>query len=760
MKSIIALLLLLVVAIYSDNGPQFQVVDLNWKYYSMVYTSIPGTILVIDDKSVLQKSVNSGKSWNPVKTDAGTILGNANIISDGIKNENILVIHTTKVGQAINTTLSVSTDGGQTFKQTFVPYQLGGISVNPSEPKTLIAKSSANILISEDFGSTWTDVSNGRKLYKQQSIFSIYTTPEWDPKNPKSFFSILDNGVINGVATGVLSVTTDLGKTQKSLINGAVDMIYTKNYFYVAVIDSKLGNQLWVRSNFEPAQVGNTDGFLLCEFPFGDEVQINDFRILDDSAGAIYMGIQVSVDGESTTSVSGHVYISNSLGNIFTLTLKHVAVSHGLYDFMPIYGAPGAFLFNGVTNTRAAPGAPITVRSYITYDNGGRWSRLSKPSTMDCTIQKDCALNVHGLSAYLDQTRGYGPFYTIANAPGLVVATGNANPALSSSPKVDRIKTVLSTDNGQTWRKIAEYGSIYEFGAFGSTLIYASAMQDTNTVMYSFDQGVTSKSIDLPASYDIINIITNPNNNNNQFLLLVEDRDDTAKVIFVDLTPVQPRYCIQDDLMSMTLNCVLGQKKSYNVIKPGTQCTLNAAPVNTKVDICECTADDFECDIGYESPNPIDGSASNSDSSSEELKCILDPDSKYVPVDSKTCTPGQNYTIPNGFRKVAGSQCIGGVSSKYQPKTAICGSPSKLKGKGWVAAVVIIILFVGLGGFGFYVYKNPDFKQKLKKMVGLSKDTKYSVVGIKPNSLADDEFGIEDDDAQILNDNDLQEDNF
>ncbi|KAN0038407.1 hypothetical protein ACTA71_000583 [Dictyostelium dimigraforme] len=746
------------------SQPVYKQNNINWKQFSPLYTNKEDTVLIVDTKAknVLKRSTNGGIDWssNVIDTQGNTIYGNAGYYQ---RDDNVMVVNFPSYGK---TQISVSNDAGTTFTTSQVfPYRIVSVTPHLDMDGYVIARSDKYILISQDFGLTWNNVSsNGQTLFMPGGS-SFYSEPLWDPSEKTgSFFAILESG-----GTGAFSVSKDMGKTFKTLINGAVDMIYTDNYYYVGVIDAqKGGNKLYVKSLFSVV-ASTMDGFLLCEFPFGEDVQPNDFRILDDSSGAIFMGISNSRDGETSNKRYGTVYVSNGAGNIFTLSVNHVSISsNGYYDFMPLYGAKGSYLYNRVSNYKDTSTAPVTMQSFISYDNGGRWNRLSPPTNMACTVSGPCKLNVHGLSAFVDKTRGYGPIYSIASAPGLVLATGNANPALSADPIKNRVKTVFSTDNGQTWSKFFDEGTIYEFGNYGSSIIWATAMNDTKTFYYTFGLGQTQTSVlmNLPSDVDVINIITSPTNSGNKFIFLVEDSNDFGSMIGVDLTKVLPPACDDSMMDSYTTRCILGLQTTYRTVKANTNCYMTQTPqVSRKY--CQCTVEDFECDIGYENADDSSadsdentGSTSGNPSAPEQLNCRVSLTSQYVPITEENCTPGQVYFKSKGFRMVAGSQCTGGVNATYSPEMIMCPSKhSSSGGKGWIAAVVIGIVLVGLGGFGFYLHKyNPELKQKILKRVGLSKTgPKYSVIGIKPNSLADDEFGIEDDDAQILNDNDLQD---
>ena len=88
---------------------------------------------------------------------------------------------------------------------------------------------------------------------------------------------------------------------------------------------------------------------------------------------------------------------------------------------------------------------------------------------------------------------------------------------------------------------------------------------------------------------------------------------------------------------------------------------------------CECTAKDFECDVGYfrnenNVCNPIDSYASISDVCDDEL---------YI-------------EMSTGYRKIPGNTCINGVSNELEPQKIMCSS-----GSSKILYVILIIIFAG-----------------------------------------------------------------
>ncbi|KAN0023971.1 hypothetical protein ACTFIV_008364 [Dictyostelium citrinum] len=83
-----------------------------------------------------------------------------------------------------------------------------------------------------------------------------------------------------------------------------------------------------------------------------------------------------------------------------------------MFQMVNITFSPCVFITNRVsTKDTLNP----TITSFISYDNGGIWNRLTPPTDMPCTISAPCKFKVHDLNAFFDKNRGTGPFHSKCN---------------------------------------------------------------------------------------------------------------------------------------------------------------------------------------------------------------------------------------------------------------------------------------------------------------------------------------------------------
>lgn len=108
---------------------------------------------------------------------------------------------------------------------------------------------------------------------------------------------------------------------------------------------------------------------------------------------------------------------------------------------------------------------------------------------------------------------------------------------------------------------------------------------------------------------------------------------------------------------------------------------------------CECTAKDFECDINYYREARSDTCTRVADAVEEE----------------DACAAGDSYyTIPTGYRRVAGNTCTGGVSHSLEPATLHCKT-------GWSIALYYILALGFAAGLGYVIYTQ---KETFEELVG------------------------------------------
>lgn len=502
---------------------------------------------------------------------------------------------------------------------------------------------------------------------------------------------------------------------------------------------------------------------------------------------------------------AGHVYTSDWSGLSYSLSLPYNHRSaDGKCDFEKVEGLEGIYLANfideelmeqegqamavdmeekeeerlgsgkhGSRGNRNLVNIPkrdrLRTKTVITFDKGGEWSYLVPPShdslghPIQCT--GDCHLHLHGV------TDAYGPFYSAASATGLIMATGVVGAYLQQHP--DQINTYLSRDAGLTWFEVAKGSHIYEFGNHGAIIVMAPDSQRTDSILASHDEGLTwisYKISDHPIQVE--NIIIEPEANSRQFIIygFKNDGDNVGIAIWVDFDTLHPRECKghdnpdteESDYETWTPSdkrlskCLMGRTVTYTRRKRAAQCSIPEIferPIF--VNNCPCTAEDFECDYGYERERldaaGVKASASQSATGGGDILGECKP-MNVPPAHPDPSTPHGDpcanhapfYRITRGYRRVPGDTCDGGA----QWDALIAPCPGWLGGHhvGKVILILLVLLVISLIAVllgskqGFAGHDNHPIMQWINKFKARFTTVKYRIVGQEePHSMADDD---------------------
>jgi hypothetical protein len=215
--------------------------------------------------------------------------------------------------------------------------------------------------------------------------------------------------------------------------------------------------------------------------------------------------------------------------------------------------------------------------------------------------------------------------------------------------------------------------------------------------MYSWDEGKSWNNLTISEHLiEVDNIIIEPTNTAEKFIVYGrkttkgEDKSAGGVIIYVDFFPLHERYCVLPDQPDteesdyetwspngkITPNCLLGRKTSYIRKKRDSKCFNDEKFEKWNfIEFCTCSEEDWECDYGYFRRN-------------NQGSCVTEsgvPDNFTVP---EVCD--DYYSITQGYRKVAGDTCKGGVD--HTALKVPCPGRGILSSKN----VAILIAIVGI----------------------------------------------------------------
>ncbi|KAJ2041482.1 vacuolar protein sorting/targeting protein PEP1 [Coemansia sp. S155-1] len=422
-------------------------------------------------------------------------------------------------------------------------------------------------------------------------------------------------------------------------------------------------------------------------FPPGVNIKPEGFTLLPSHAGTILIDVEGAPNtGDKEWSTGwGTLFASNSNGTHFHLVLEHTNRNHhGMVDIERVHGLNGMLMANRVLNAEALgkPGVHKRLRTVASWDDGRSWHPLAAPKydrkgkTVDCV---DCTLNLYSRSSMISRS----PHYGVDSAPGYLMGVGSVGTHLD---RITKSKTFMSRDGGITWAEVHGTEAQYEFGDHGALLVLVDDLGPTDTLHYSYDAGHTWFSYKFVSggSRVIVERITNGLTGGGQHML-IQAREvrpaggpnfEESMVISVDFSHIHSRQCqihtgdhSRSDFELWTPRwgmdssgkdaaiCVLGSETSYWRRKPRADCFVGKEfdPPEIKVQPCQCTIQDYECEEGFWL--------------NDYGECALDGPDPYQPAD---CREGSTYSGRSGYTKIALSQCSGGKRLE-EPVPRVCG---------------------------------------------------------------------------------------
>mmetsp|Transcript_1614 Transcript_1614/g.4843 ORF Transcript_1614/g.4843 Transcript_1614/m.4843 type:complete len:863 (-) Transcript_1614:1187-3775(-) len=394
-----------------------------------------------------------------------------------------------------------------------------------------------------------------------------------------------------------------------------------------------------------------------------------------------------------------NLYTSDDLGAFFTESLGSIITS----DFVQVRGLPSTLV------ARVAPNVhednPGKHESMLSFDAGAQWIRFVANESAfprihlyDVDVDKQAYNPLPDGSrllligpADIDSTH-YPTVYSLDDLPGYIIAN-----AMLTKPSKDASTlstdeglfggtgTWLSIDGGVSWSHIRSGTNIYEFGDHGSLIVLAPKYEMTKEVWYSWNAGMTWKSISIPAMF-VENIVNLDLGKSDKFIVHGDGVNEKAfsysatKLCYLDFGRLNVRSCRGQESKSLrkceelgteesasepssilghfqlesdfclynpthaTGACILGEEIQFVRRRRGSDCNVpdSFRPAPVKVRNCPCSRSDYECDFNFEP----DGAG----------KCLpMKSNSGFVRPGACSPITGQRS---EGYRLLAGNSCL------------------------------------------------------------------------------------------------------
>lgn len=554
-----------------------------------------------------------------------------------------------------------SLDGGNYFTKYRVPgppsISISPVTFHPKDPRKFMYYTGVGCGSFSGVGCTVYETIDGGETFKalMKDSGRCEYVGETFGSSAETIFCALSNGEGRKLVSSL-----NLFADTSILYENIVDFALRSKFVFVATIaeDKKL---------LEAKVTGDGITFADADFPtdFSVDVQTG-YTILELGTQSLFL--HVTTD-KSTGHEVGTILKSNSNGTFYILSLPEVnRNSIGYVDFDRVDIIEGMLLANVVTKNKKKK----ELQTRISFNEGSEWHYLAPPK-VDSNNKKYpcsgvslllCALHLQGFTERPD----YRDTFLSALAVGFLIGVGNVGEYLGST----ELATFFSSDGGVTWKEIRKGSYMWEYGDKGTILLLVDAVNPTQEVIYSTDDGNTWSTHQFSdAPVQIWDLATVPTDTARKFVIFAGEKGNVkldTQVFSLDFTHFYERQCQldldhpqDDDFDYWTArhpeaadNCLFGRETKYLRRAAGkNDCFIGASPLDEGsivVKNCLCTRRDYECDYNYYADN--DGTC--------KLVPGLSPQDRLTQMCAKNGT--FQYFEPTGYRKIPLSSCVGGKS--------------------------------------------------------------------------------------------------
>ncbi|XP_046432202.1 sortilin-related receptor-like isoform X1 [Neodiprion fabricii] len=564
-------------------------------------------------------------------------------------------------------------NNGQDIIRQNLPFHPSEISFYEDDPITFLALDKIDperkLWLTRDFGKTWVAI--------QEYVKAFF----WSSKQPKTLF--VERHEPSGVNTVLESRKLFQAERNFGVVIAGIEDFQIKGDCMFATTKSRA-----------KSADKNLDLFISCKnrpfvkAQFLSELDRKDYHIADVSNNRILVAV-------SHTEYIVNLYVSEIVDYdsiVFTLSLERILTffpnstwkdswlndvsDEAFTDLYKVEGLRGIYIASQVKETpKAGAIGPEHLASLITYDHGATWNPIKAPDVDNdgffIPCHDDCSLHLSQKFSQLYPATRSVSIMSSKSAPGIIIATGVIGKSLKGHPGV-----FVSRDAGLTWKQVLKDYYFFNMGDHGGVLVavkYFKSRGETRHILYSTDEGETWQMYEFNDNMlRVYGLMTEPGENTTVFTMFgSESSRHQWLIVKVDLRKVFERDCNKDDFKFWSptsteqpaMACVLGRKETYQRRAARANCYTGAdydRPV--KLEICQCDAKDYQCDIGFIR-------------STLPYHCIRDKSShsSFDPYEiPKTCKPGAFYNRTKGYRKIEDDECSGGLNRNFEPDEIPC----------------------------------------------------------------------------------------
>ncbi|XP_046384462.1 sortilin-related receptor-like isoform X2 [Ischnura elegans] len=620
-----------------------------------------------------------------------------------------------------NKVIFSTTNHGKYFEMVKLKFHPTDISFNEEEPLTFLAYDKIDpqkkLWVTKDFGSTWTLVQEYVKAYFWSNLPGEKQLLYVEREEPTGSSTVLSSP----------SYFQDEELT-KVVLKDVEDFEVREDFMFATKKAGEKNLDLYISHKRKP----------FVKAVFHSETNNLNYHVAEVSDGQVFVAVDHDSDGQVNLYVSDRV---TEHGMLFTLSLPKIfcffphstwkdswlngVTDESFADFHKVEGLRGIYIASQISNISGTGIRPEHLTTVITFDMGGEWRPLKPPKVdnegqpIKCSMADGCSLHLSQRFNQLYPVTRSVPILSSKSAPGLIMATGIIGKSLKGHPGV-----FLSRDAGLTWHQLLKDHNFFNFGDHGGVLVavrYFKSLDETRELMYSTDEGVTWKSYEFYRDdLRVYGLMTEPGENTTIFTMFGSAKGHHQWLIVkVDLRNAFSKPCTKDDYKYWSpssedgpkMSCLLGKKEVFLRRMSRSNC-YNGRDFDRpiKTENCECDAEDFQCDDGFER-------------NLEFHQCLRIKSLTFDPYAVPTsCRPGQMYNRTKGYVKIPGDSCEGGYETRFLPDQLPC--PFKKKKEFILVAQREKIVRIGLEDGKLQVLP----VEKLKNVIAVEFDLRNNCV--------------------------------
>ncbi|XP_005367979.1 sortilin [Microtus ochrogaster] len=597
-------------------------------------------VIVSFGQSKLYRSEDYGKNFK----DITNLINNTFIRTEfgmaiGPENSGKVILTAEVSGGSRGGRVFRSSDFAKNFVQTDLPFHpLTQMMYSPQNSDYLLALSTENGLwVSKNFGEKWEEIHKAVCLAK------------WGADNIIFFTTY-----VNGSCSKYIVVPEESVLAAHSwphlLVMSSITVPYDQAFLF------KPPQQDTTRRIHVSTDQGDT--WSMAQLPSVGQEQF--YSILAANDDMVFM----HVDEPGDTGF-GTIFTSDDRGIVYSKSLdRHLyTTTGGETDFTNVTSLRGVYITSMLSEDNS-------IQSMITFDQGGRWEHLRKPENSKCDAtaknKNECSLHIH--ASYSISQKLNVPMAPLSepNAVGIVIAHGSVGDAISVMvPDV-----YISDDGGYSWAKMLEgphYYTILDSG--GIIVAIEHSNRPINVIKFSTDEGQCWQSYSFtqePIYFTGLASEPGARSMNISIWGFTESFITRQWVSYtVDFKDILERNCEEDDYTTWLAHstdpgdykdgCILGYKEQFLRLRKSSVCQNGRDYVAAKQpSFCPCSLEDFLCDFGYFRPE-------------NASECVEQPELKGHELEF--CLYGkEEHLTTNGYRKIPGDRCQGGMSPAREVK--------------------------------------------------------------------------------------------